>query len=116
VRTRRYKRDCSGRSGGATEVVELLEQRARREVVLDHSDGVEADPRLSHRLRLEMGPDVHARRAEHAARPVILPGFRVLGVVVPLRFILGVQVVEVAEELSKPCFVGRRLSRSPRWF
>ncbi len=39
---------------------------------------------------------------EHAARPVLLPELRVLRVVVGLRLLLGVQVVEVAEELVEP--------------
>ena len=36
---------------------------------------------------------------EHAARAVLLPELRILRVVVGLRLLLGVQVVEVAEEL-----------------
>src|SRR5215467_1761933 len=43
---------------------------------------------------LAVGPGV-----ENAAGPVLLPKLRILGVVVALRLLLGVEVIEVAEEL-----------------
>jgi hypothetical protein len=53
---------------------------------------------------------------QHAARAEIALELRILGIVDVLRLLLGVEVVEVAEELSKPCTVGRCSLRSPRWF
>jgi len=40
----------------------------------------------------------------------------VLGIVGKLGLFFGVEVVEIAENSSKPWTVGRYSSRSPRWF
>ena len=42
--------------------------------------------------------DVGGRAMEHAPRPVLLLELGVLGVVIALRLLFGVQVVEIAEE------------------
>ena len=53
---------------------------------------------------------------EHAARAELLFEFRVLGVIGKLWLLFGIQVIEITENSSKPCTVGRYSSRSPRWF
>ena len=53
---------------------------------------------------------------QHATRAVLLLELGILRIVVGFRLFLGVQVVEVAEELVEPVHVGRCESRSPRWF
>ena len=62
--------------------------------------------------------DLAVRRVdlEHAARAELLAELRVLRIVGILRLLLGVEVVEVAEELVEAVVVGRNSSRSPRWF
>ena len=144
---------------GDAELVELVEQLADVAVVLDHAVGIDAEPGLALRLRLQVREDVHAGRVEparrtacrpcapcsmksrlasrnssstvsmrlvvsgpvfsifcvpsaigpavqHAARAELLLELGVLRVVRVLRLLLGVQVVEVAEELVEA--VGRR--------
>ena len=49
---------------GDAEIVELLQKLADLAVMLHHAVGIDAEPGLSLRLRLEPGPDVHAGRIE----------------------------------------------------
>jgi hypothetical protein len=53
---------------------------------------------------------------EDAARTELLPVVRILGTVRQPRLLLGVEVVEVADELVEPLTVGSVSLRSPTWF
>ena len=52
--------------------------------------------------------DIAGLAFEHATRPELGPELRVLGVVLVLRFLLGVEMVEIAEEFVEPVY-GRQI-------
>ena len=54
--------------------------------------------------------------SDHPSVAKFLPEFRILGIVLVFGFLLGVQVIEVAEELVEAVHVGRNSLLSPRWF
>ena len=53
---------------------------------------------------------------DDTSRSKVLFKFGILWVIRIFRFFLGVQVVEVAEELVKAVIGGKKSSLSPKWF
>ena len=58
---------------GDAEIVELLQKLADLAVMLHHAVGIDAEPGLALRLRLEPRPDVHAARIEPDEERLLVP-------------------------------------------